>query len=64
MSIINKTINYRTFSKSSPASLVHCIENVLSHSSEKCRDFLAIADLNSTRGCSDSTFVQYLFTNI
>ena len=50
MSIINK----HNFSKSPPASLVHCIENVLSHSSGKCRDSLAIADLSSTNnGCSE-----------
>ena len=52
MSIINKQ-NYKTFSKSPPASLVHCIENVLSPSSGKCRDSLAIVDLSSTNGCSE-----------
>ena len=35
MSISNKH-NYKAFSKSPPASLVHCIENVLSHTSGKC----------------------------
>ena len=34
-SISNKH-NYKAFSKSPPASLVHCIENVLSHTSGKC----------------------------
>ena len=35
MSISNKH-NYKAFSKSPPACLVHCIENVLSHTSGKC----------------------------
>ena len=52
MYIISKH-NYKTFSKSPPASLVHCIENVLSRSSGKCRDSLAIADLSFTNGCSE-----------
>ena len=52
MSIINKH-NYKTFAKSSPASLVHCIENVLSHSAGKCRDSVAIVDLSSTSGCPE-----------
>ena len=45
---INNDHNYNTFSKSPPASLVHCNGNVLSHSSEKCRDSLAIAALSFT----------------
>ena len=52
ISIINKH-NYKTLPKSAPASLVHCIENVLSHLPEKCRDSLAISDLSSTNGCSE-----------
>ena len=55
-SISNKH-NYKTFSKSPPASLLHCIENILSHSSRKCRDSLTMAAVSFT-------FVQYLFTNI
>ena len=47
MSIMNRH-NYKTFSKSPPISLVHCIENVLRHSFGKCRDSLAIAGLSST----------------
>ena len=56
MSLSSKQ-NYKTFSKSLPASLLHCIENVLSHLSGKCHDSLTMAALSFT-------FVQYLFTNI
>ena len=49
----NDVVNYKTFSKSPPASLVHCIQNVLSHSSGKWRNSLAIADMSSTNGCSE-----------
>ena len=49
--------DYKIFSKSLPASLLHCIENILSHSSGKFRDSLTMAALSFT-------FVQYLFTNI
>ena len=59
MSISNKH-NYKTFSRSPPASLLHCMRNILSHSSGKWRDSLTMAALSFTRGCS----VQYLFTNI
>ena len=45
--------NYKTFSKSPPASLIHCIENVLSHSSGKWRDSLTMAALSFTNGCSE-----------
>ena len=37
MSISDKH-NYKTFTKSPPASLLHCIENILNHSSKKCSD--------------------------
>ena len=52
MSISNKH-NYKTFSKSPPASLLHCIENILSHSSEKRCDSLLMAALRFTDGCSE-----------
>ena len=55
-SISNKH-NYKTFSKSPPASLIHCIGNILSHSSGKSRDSLTMDALSCT-------FVQYLFTNM
>ena len=51
MSISNKH-NYKTFSKS-PASLLHCIGNILSHSSRKWRDSLTMAALSFTNGCSE-----------
>ena len=46
MSISNKH-NYKTFTKSTPVSLVHCNKNILNHSSGKCLDSLTIAALNS-----------------
>ena len=49
-SISNKD-NYKTFLKGPPASLLHCIENILSHSSGKCHD-------SPTNGCSE--FHQWL----
>ena len=56
MSISNEH-NYKAFSKSTLASLIHCIGNILSHSSRKWRDSLTMAALSFT-------FVQYFFTNI
>ena len=52
MPISNKH-NYKTFSKSPPASLLHCIGNILSHSSGKWRDSLIMAALSFTNGCPD-----------
>ena len=49
--------NYKTFSKSPLASLLHYIREIWSHSSGKWRDSLTMAALSFT-------FVQYLFTNI
>ena len=51
VSISNKR-NYKTFTKSPPASLLHYIGNILSHSSRKWRDSLAMAALSFTNGCS------------
>ena len=48
MSISNKH-NYKTFTKSPPGSLSHCIENVLNHSSRKCSDSLTMAALSFTK---------------
>ena len=36
--------NYKTFTKSPPASLLHYIENISNHLSGKCRDSLADND--------------------
>ena len=52
MSISNK-YNYKTFSKSPEASLLHCIRNTLSHSSGEWRDSLTMAALSFTNGCSE-----------
>ena len=52
MSTSNK-YNYKTFSESPPGSLLHCIENILSHLSGKCRDSLTMAALSFTNGCSE-----------
>ena len=38
--------NCKTFSKSPPAWLLHCIENILSHSSGLCGDSLTMAVLS------------------
>ena len=49
MSISNKH-NHKTFTKSAPASLLHCIENILNHSSGKCRNSLSsMAALSFTK---------------
>ena len=42
MSISDKH-DFKTFTKSLPASLLHCIENILNHLSGKCRDFPTMA---------------------
>ena len=47
MSISNKH-NYKIFTKRRPASLLHCIESILNHSSGKCRDSLTMAALTFT----------------
>ena len=52
MSISNKH-NHKTFSKSPPASLIHCIGNILSHSSGKWHDSLTVAALSISNGCSE-----------
>ena len=52
MSVSNKQ-NYKTFSKSRTASLLHCIGNILSHLSGKWRDFLTMTALSFTNGCSE-----------
>ena len=52
MSVGNKH-NYKTFLKSPPASLIHCIGNILSHSSGKWRDSLIMAALSFTNECSE-----------
>ena len=52
MSISNKH-NCKTFSKSRPASLIHCMGNILSHLSGKWSDSLTMAALSLTNGCSE-----------
>ena len=44
--------NYKTFTKSPPAPFLHCIENILNHSSGKCRDSLTMAALSFTMSTS------------
>ena len=48
----NNKHNNKTFSKSPPTSLLHCIGNILSYSSGKRPDSLTMADLSFTNGCS------------
>ena len=64
MSLSNKR-NYKSFTKDPPVSLLHCIENVLNHSSGKCHDSLTMAALNLTKSTDLCTiFVhQYLLSN-
>ena len=50
---INNKYNYKTFSKSPHASLLHCIGNILSHLSGKWRDSLTMAALRFTNGGSE-----------
>ena len=58
MSISNKH-NQKTFSKRPPPSLLHCIRNILSHSSGKWRDSLTMASLSLPMDAHSFTFVQY-----
>ena len=64
MSISNKT-NYKTFTKSHLASLLHCIKNILNHSSGKCHDSLTMAALNLTKSIGLCTIFihKYLLSN-
>ena len=41
--------NLKTFTESLPASLSHCIENILNHSPEKCCNSLTMAALSFTK---------------
>ena len=61
---VNNKHNYKTFSKSPPASLLHCIGNILSHSSGKWHDSLTMAALSFTNRCSEFHLCTILFTNI
>ena len=37
------SVNNKPLTKSPPASLLHCIENILNHSPGKCLDSLTVA---------------------
>ena len=52
MSVSNKH-SYKTFLKCLIASLLHCMGNILSHSSGKWCDSLTMAALSFTNGCSE-----------
>ena len=54
MSISDKH-NYKTFTKSLSASLLHCIENILNYTSVKCRNSLKMAALSFTRSTGFGT---------
>ena len=56
-SISNKH-NYKTFSKSHAALLLHCIENILSHWSGKWSDSLTLAALSFTNGALCTIFIH------
>ena len=51
--LISNKHKYKTFSKSPTASLLHCVGNILSYSSEKWYDSLTVAALSFTNGCSE-----------
>ena len=51
MAITNKH-KYKIFTKSPPSSLLHCIKNILDHSSGKCHDSLTMAALSFTKSTS------------
>ena len=57
--------NYKTFTKSPPASLLHCIQNILNHSSGKCCDSLTVVALSFAKSTGISTIFihQYLLDN-
>ena len=63
MSISNKH-SYTTFSKSPPASLIHWIGNILSHSSGKWRDSLTMTALSFTNGCSEFYLCTIFFHSV
>ena len=64
MSLCNKD-NYKTFSKSLPASLLHCMGNISSHSAGKWRDSLTMVALSFTNGCSKfHLYIIFIFTNV
>ena len=60
MSISNKH-NHKAFTKSPPASLLHCIENILNHSSGKYRNSLSSKTALSFTKSTDlgTKFIHY-----
>ena len=64
MSTSNKH-NYNTFTKSASASLLHCIENILNHSSKKCPDSLtmAVSSFNKVTVLCTVYIQYYLLSN-
>ena len=50
--------NYKTFIKSPPAFLLHNVEKILNHSSQKCRDSLTMAALSFTKSTGLSTIIH------
>ena len=63
MSISNKH-NHKTFTKSPPASLLDCIENILNHSSGECRNSLlnSMAILSCTKSTGLCSMAALSFT--
>ena len=63
---ISKKHNHKTFTRNPPASLLHCIENILNRSSGKCRDSLIMAALIFTKSTGLGTIFihKYLLSNI
>ena len=53
--------NFKTFTKSTPTSLLLCIGNISNHSSEKCRDSLTMAPLSCTKSTGLCTLFIHLY---
>ena len=55
--------NLKTFTNSPSASLLHCIENIVNHSSGKCCDSLTMAALSCTKSSGLCTILIHLLSN-
>ena len=62
-SLSNK-YNHKIFTRSPPASLLHCIEKILSHSSGKCRDSLTMATLSFTKSIGLCTIFIHQYISL
>ena len=56
---ISKEHDYKSFTRSPPASLLHCIENIFNHSFGKCRDSVTMAALSFIKSTGLRTIFIY-----